>query len=274
MTGIAVVTAVAAGGVGGALIGVPGLSGATPFNTVAATTDAPGAKAGAHLGEKSPLIAAAAQALKLTPEQLLDKLSDGKTTIADVAKAQGVDVNDVIKAMTDADAARIGDIVNKPWPPRPAPGTAPAFRPGGPGMRGGFGLGFAKASLDAVAQALGITTDELKTDLGKGQTIAQIATAKGLKVDDVINTLVGDASKKIDEAVTNKHLDAAMAAKLKDALKTAITNLVNNGFPKGPMGGFMFPGARGHHGGPKLRPNFGGDGSGSGSTSTTKPPTA
>jgi hypothetical protein len=273
MTGIAVATAVVVGGVGGALIGVPGLSGATPFDRSAATTAAPGIRGGARLGENSPLIKAAATALKLTPQQLLDKLSDGKTTIADVAKAQGVAVSDVVKAMTDADATRIGDIVNKPWPQRPAPGTAPAFGPGGPGMRGGFGFGFARASLDAVAQALGITTDELKTDLGNGQTIAQIATAKGLKVDDVINTLVTDATKKIDQAVTDKHLDATRAAKLKDMLKTAITNLVNNGLPKGPMGGFMFPGGRGHRG-PNFGPGFGGAGSGSGSTSTTKPPTA
>ena len=275
VTGIAVVAAVAAGGVGGALIGVPGLSGATPFNTVAAGTAAPGAKPGARLGRNSALIAAAATALKLTPQQLLDKLSDGKTTIADVAKAQGVDIKDVIKAMTDADATRIGDIVNKPWPQRPAPGSpgaGPAFR-GGPGMRGGFGFGFANASRDAVAQALGITTDELETDLGKGQTIAQIATAKGLKVDDVITKLVDHASKKIDQAVTDKHLDAAMAAKLKDALKSAITNFVNNGAPLGPKGGFGFPGGR-RMGGPNARPNFGGGGPGSGSTSTTKPPTA
>ena len=35
VTGVAVVTAVAAGGVGGALIGVPALSGAQPFSKIA-----------------------------------------------------------------------------------------------------------------------------------------------------------------------------------------------------------------------------------------------
>ena len=42
VTGIAVVTAVAAGGVGGALIGVPGLSGAQPFPKDATTATAAG----------------------------------------------------------------------------------------------------------------------------------------------------------------------------------------------------------------------------------------
>ena len=62
------------------------------------------------------LLDAAAKALNLTTQQLTEKLSDGKTTIADVAKQQNVDVNTVIDAMAAADKARIGDIVNKPWP--------------------------------------------------------------------------------------------------------------------------------------------------------------
>jgi hypothetical protein len=272
VTGIAVVTAVAAGGVGGALIGVPGLSGATPFHTSAATTAAPGAKHWGRLRAGSPLLDAAAKALNLTTQQLIDKLSDGKTTIADVAKQQNVKIDDVIAAMTAADKDRIGNIVNQPWPQVGA-GPGANFAPGaGPAMRGGFG--FFNDSLDAVAKALGISTADLKTDLGNGQTIAQIATGNGLKVDDVINTLVGDASAKIDQAVTNKRLPQAMADKLKAALKTEITNLVNNGIPKGPMGpkgGFGFHGRHGF-GGPDGMPGFGGPDSGS--TTTTKPPTA
>jgi hypothetical protein len=60
-----------------------------------------------------------------------------------------------------------------------------------------------------------------------------------------------------------------MADKLKAALKTEITNLVNNGFPKGPKGGFGFPGRRGHD---DLGPSFGRPDSGS--TTTTQPPTS
>jgi len=265
VTGIAVVTAVAAAGVGGAMIGVPGLSGAQPFSATVA------AAPGNHARPGSPLLDAAAKALNLTTQQLTDKLKDGKTTIADVAKTQNVSVDTVIQAMTDADKGRIGNIVNKPWPKFGAgPGGGAAMRPGGPATRGGFGFGLAHSSLDAVAKALGITTDELKTDLGKGQTIAQIATAKGLKVDDVITTLVNDATTKIDQAVTDGKLKQAMADKLKAALKTGITNAVNNGFPKGAKGGFGFGGRRGHGGPPGM--NFGGPDSGS--PTTTTPPSA
>lgn len=269
VTGIAVAAAVAAGGVGGAIIGVPGLSGAQPFPaTVTAAPD--GAQPADHVRPGSPLLDAAATALKLTTQQLMDKLKDGKATIADVAKAQNVSVDTVIQAMTDADKGRIGDIVNKPWPQAGAGRDGgPGKHPGVPGIRG-FGFGIVGKSLDAVATSLGITTDELKTDLGKGQTIAQIATAKGLKVDDVISKLVDDATAKIKQAVTDGKLKQDVADKITGALKTEITNLVNNGLPKGPKGGFGFGGGRGH-GGP---PGMNSGGPDSGSTSTTKPPTA
>ena len=45
------------------------------------------------------MLDAAAKALNLSTEDLLEKLSDGKTTIADVAKQQHVDLQTVIDAM-------------------------------------------------------------------------------------------------------------------------------------------------------------------------------
>src|SRR2546430_5231097 len=175
VTGIAVVTAVAAGGVGGALIGVPALSGAQPFSKIATSTAASdGTKPAWHIRGDSALLDAAAKALNLTTQQLSDKLSDGKTTIADVAKQQKVDINKVIDAIASADRARISDIVNKPWP---------KFGAGPGGERhGGFRIGLG-AGLDSVAKALGISSDELKGDLAKGQTIAQIAKSKNVDVN-------------------------------------------------------------------------------------------
>jgi len=263
VTGIAVLAAVAAGAVGGAMIGVPGLSAATPFPQNARTAATGGTNPAPHVMRESPLLDAAAKALNLTTEQLLTKLSDGKTTIADVATQQKVDINTVIEAMTTADKARIGDIVNQPWP---KPGFGKGFgpgapMPGGPGAPGvpgaaavpGLGAGLGRlggVALDSVAKALGITTDQLKTDLAKGQSIADIAKAKNLDVDKVIQTLVDDASARLDQAVKDKHLTQEQADKLKSMLKPVITGLVNNGFKGMHGGGFGF--GFGHHGfGPK-----------------------
>ena len=256
VTGIAVVTAVAAGGVGGALIGVPGLSGAQPFPTAAVSTaTAAGTKASGRVRGDSALLDAAAKALKLTTQQLTDKLSDGKTTIADVAKQQNVDIKTVISAMTAADSDRISNIVNEPWPkfpsgPRPGPGV------GLPALRGKGRLG--AVALDPAAKALGISSAELKTDLANGQTIAQIAKSKNIDVNKVIDALVADESAKIDAAVKAGHLSKVQGDNLKSHLKAVITMTVNNAFPKGPSGGgfggrFGFPG-RGGVGGPPSAP--------------------
>jgi hypothetical protein len=275
VAGIAVAAAVGVGGVGGALIGVPGLSGASQFPNTAvpiASTGTPGANAkGTHPGPGSPLLDAAAKALDLTTEQLLTKLSDGKTTIADVAKQQNVDINTVIGAMTNADKDRIGDIVNKPWPKFGDRGPATAF-PGGPAF-GAFGRFGAGITLEPVAKALGISPADLRADLAKGQSIADIAKANNVDVNKVIDTLVADAKARIDKAVTNKKLTQAQADKLEAGLKTEITNLVNNGFPKGPLGGFGFGGHRRGYG-PKMGMNGPDSGSSPSSSPTTTTPTS
>jgi hypothetical protein len=270
--GFTVAAAVTAGAVGGALIGVPGLSGAQPFPKDALTTaTADGSKPADAPRRESALLDAAAKALKLTTQQLTDKLSDGKTTIADVAKQQNVDINTVIDAMAAADKARIGDIVNKPWP---------KFGPHGPGKGGlggpGFGIGLGRIGgivLEPVAKALGISTDELKTDLAKGQSIADIAKAKNVDLNKVIDALVADATAKIDQAVKDGHFPAAMADKLKSTLKEMITSAVNGSLPKFPK---LPDGGWGDHGPRRVgKPGmWGGSEAPSSTTPTTKPAAA
>lgn len=274
VTGVAVLAAVGVGSVAGALVAVPSLSGAQTFPgaiSVAApsgstSTTLPGqpGQPGFHKPGDG-LLDAAATALHLTPDQLREKLSDGKTTIADVAQQQGVDVNTVIDAMVNADRQRITDIVNNPIPmfghdAFPGGKAGPAFGPS-------FRFGFAGAAFDAVAKALGITPDELKTDLAKGMSIADIAKSKNLDVNKVIDQLVADANAKIDAAVKAGKLSQDRADALKNAVRSAITAFVNNDMPKlpsGMSGGHAFK-FGGHHGfGP-----FGGPGSGSGSGSST-----
>jgi hypothetical protein len=271
--GITVVAAVTAGAIGGALIGVPGLSGASPFPKDATTT-ADGTKTN---GAKTPglrgdgLLEAAAKALNLTTQQLTDKLSDGKTTIADVARQQHVDVNTVIDAIAAAHKARIGDIVNKPWPK-----FGDHAGRGGPGEHGmpGFGGALGRLGgmvLEPVAKALGISPDELKTDLANGQSIADIAKAKNVDINKVIDALVADASARIDKMLADNHLPRAAADKLKGQLKQWITDAVNGKLPSGPMGGgFGGFGRFGHgHG----RDGMNGSKGSSGSSSTTTPTT-
>jgi hypothetical protein len=238
-----VVAAVVGGGVAGALIGIPGTSGAstsgsTSTSTTTKSSDANGA---AHerghrhfgLGAGKDVLDAAAKALHLSTDDLLTKLRDGKTTIAGIAKDQNVDLQTVIDAMTAVAKSDITDFVNNPLP---APPSFAGGLKGGPGF--GFGFGHRGGALfenklDAAAKALGITADELRNDLRDGKSIADIAKAKSVDVNKVIDAIVSDAESKIDAAVKDKKLSQDQADKLKASLKERITDLVNNTGPKG-----------------------------------------
>ncbi len=233
---LVVVGAMAVGGVAGAVVGVPGLSGATT-STTTAPNKAPGMKGSAH-GRAD--LEAAAQALHLTTDELKQKLSDGKTTIADIAKQENIDINAVIDAIAGADRRRIEDFVNSPLP---------RFNDGADGMHAGraFGGPMFSTAYDAAAKALGISTDELRSEMKSGKTIAQIASDKKVDVNTVINAVVAAASAQIDQAVADGKLPAKAGETMKSHLNDLVTRLVNGemrgpGRGRGWGRGFMGPG--------------------------------
>src|SRR5215204_1884211 len=145
---------------------------------------------------------AAASYLGLTEEQLRAELAGGKT-LAQVAKDKGKSVDGLADAMvahaeaeiaaavtagrlTQADADRItGDLkehvtalVNRVGPPRVRPGF-------------GFGLGHPKlfGGVGPAASYLGLTEEQLRTELMAGKSLAQVAKEKGKSVDGLIDAL-------------------------------------------------------------------------------------
>ena len=121
-----------------------------------------------------------------------------------------------------------------------------AARPdhGGPGLGGG-GHGRGGPRIEAVATALGITPEALRTEIQAGKTIAEIATANGVAVQTVIDVLVADAKDHIAQAVTDGKLTQAEADTKLAAVEQRVTDMVNNPLPaRGP--GHGGPG----HGGP------------------------
>ncbi len=96
---------------------------------------------------------------------------------------------------------------------------------GGPGM-GGRGMGRGRgAGLEAAATALGITADELRTELQSGKSIADVATAKDVNVQTVIDALVAEAKTRITDMVNG--VRPAAPADQPDA--PATTNGATNG---------------------------------------------
>ena len=269
VAGTAVVAAVAAGGVAGALIGVPGLSGAATSTTKPNAPKANDAKPGhgprghfgPYIGGGKDVLDAGAKALNLSTDDLLAKLRDGKTTIADVAKQQNVDVQTVIDAMAAVAKSDITDLVNNPLP-------APSRRSRRKGFDG-FGFRGGDTSSARPPRRSASPTDELKTDLGKGQSIADVAKAKNVDVNKVIDALVSDAQSKHRRRGQGRPPHAGRRpTKIESGLTDMITKLVNNKHEPGD-GHF---GGRGHFGPGGGGPGVWGPNNGSNPTSTTAAP--
>ncbi len=90
--------------------------------------------------------------------------------------------------------------------------------------------------LDAAAQALNVSVDDLRSKLEGGQTLAQVAQQQGVDVQTVVNAMVADATAHIDQAVQDGKLTADQATERKAGLQDRITKLVNEGKPKGEHG--------------------------------------
>lgn len=99
---------------------------------------------------------------------------------------------------------------------------------------------------EVLAQALGMSADELHTALESGKTIAQVAADQGVDVQVVIDALTAEMTNHIaDEVASGEITQEEADAKLAD-LSTRITDMVNNPRPEGGRGGHGGPG--GDHG--------------------------
>ena len=134
---------------------------------------------------------------------------------------------------------------------------------GGRGGRGGPGLA-------VVAETLGMIEAEVRDAISGGQTLAQLAEAKGSTAQAVIDAMLAEVKAHLDEEVAaGDHTQEDADAKLAEAT-TRITELVNSTAPVGPMGGGEMggrgPGGRGpggHHGDRDGAPATDGPGTGS-----------
>jgi len=226
--------ALAGGGLVGAVLGTPSLTGAQEAEDDASTSTPTAEEGIGFRHHRGAGLEAAAEALGMTVGELRDAL-DEDTSIADVAAERGVDVQTVIDAMVAEATERIdekvadGDIDAERAETLKAElaeritaavnGERPAFGrfgPGGPG-RHGHRFGHRLAGLDAAAEALGIAVDELRDALDEDTSIADVAAERGVDVQTVIDAMVADANERLDE--------------MRATLEERITALVNGEAP-------------------------------------------
>ena len=203
---IGAVTALAAGGaVGGAL--------------AASGTFDPQAERQAFLNDAAGRLGTTSSKLENALEQAaLDRVN------AELAAGQ------ITQAQADAAKAAI----NSGKLPIGIPGSGPGF-----GGRHGFGFGFGlRGGLDAAASYLGITTDQLRTQLQSGKSLADIAKAQNKSVAGLEQAIVSAVQSKLDQAVKDGRLTSDEESQILARLKASIDNLVNGTLPARPAGAF------------------------------------
>ena len=271
---VALTAALAGGALFGATLGNPLASGAQDNPSTTTTTPKSSDQGGRPDGRGPRMgggldLEVAAKTLGLSTDELRTQLQSGKS-LADIAKAEGVDKQKLIDALVAAGEKRL-DEAKAELPDRIAeaieatPGQG-GFGHGGPGEGGPRGRG---PALDVAAKALGMTVEDLQAQLQDGKTIAEVAKAKGVDVQKVIDALVADAKAKTAAAVKAGKLTQAEADQRLADITEHITSFVNDGPPAHGPGGHgpgKAPGDEGA-GGSGTAPGNGQNGNGS--TTTT-----
>jgi polyhydroxyalkanoate synthesis regulator phasin len=105
------------------------------------------------------------------------------------------------------------------------------------GMRGGMFAG-GNAEMAAAAAKLGMTTQDLMTELRSGKTLADVAKEKNVTADELKAAIITAVTAQIDQAVKDGKLTQTQAEQLKSKLDSQID--LNKSWPNG--GGFKGPG--------------------------------
>lgn len=195
---------------GGLLAGIVFGPGAATTTTVSAQTPSPSASA-APAQSSTPAQSTAppaagstlrslfldqlAAALNLDRSALDTAIASAGNSTADAAVAQGT----LTQAQADALKARI------------QAGDVGALWSGRGGMRGERIPGLRDAMSSAAASVLGITADELNTQLESGQTLAQLATAHNTTEQAVIDAALAAVKTELTSAVSAGTITQAQA---------------------------------------------------------------
>lgn len=170
--------------------------------------------------------------------RLADNLGISQDELEAAIKATNLEVVDKLVADGVIDEERAADIRE-----RIDSGEGPGFF--GPGFFGPGGPhpGFAHGvALDQLADFLGMTEDEFMQAKQDGQTLAEIAEARGVSVDDLTAFLLAQIEEQVSDAVANGRIDQAQADEILADAPGRIDDLINSEGPPFPGRHFGPPG--------------------------------
>jgi polyhydroxyalkanoate synthesis regulator phasin len=181
-------------------------------------------------------------ATQISPEQ------ERQAFLDDAAEELGVSADELASALRSALENRVDDAVEagrlteeqgEALKERIRSGDFPLFGFGhGPGM---FEHHVDFPGFEAAASYLGVSEDQLRTELEDGNTLADVAREHGKSVDGLVDVLVAGAKKHLDEAVADGRLTREHADEMLSHLEEGIRAMVNGEVREGHRGpGFRF----------------------------------
>lgn len=149
---------------------------------------------------------------------VVDRRADGES-FADIAESEGVEADDVRDAAVTEFEASLDERMNSTDP-------IERGRGGRGGMMGGPGGGM---SLDsALAELSGLDISEIRDLRADGQSLAEIAAAHDVDIDEVIDTAIADAEEHLQSAVDSGRIDADRMAQMLETMRTQFAEVVNS----------------------------------------------
>ena len=124
-----------------------------------------------------------------------------------------VEAGTIDQAQADAVIAAIHDA---------APGRMGDARHGGFGLRG--------AIADEVSQVLGLSAEEIRSQLAAGSSLADIAADQGVETQAVVDAIVASIQERIDAAVADGRLTEDEAAERADDIAEHAADMVERSF--------------------------------------------
>ncbi|WP_432487463.1 hypothetical protein [Kineococcus sp. SYSU DK018] len=163
-------------------------------------------------------------------------IASAATTDSSTSSSTGV--GDRLQAVKDALSGLVGDGTITQAQADAVAGTlnsSDALR--GHGGRGGSGGGRA-LDLDAAAEAVGMSADELRTALrADGATLASVAADEGVEEQVLVDALVAAGTERLQQAVTDGRLTREQADERIAELPDEVAAAVDGEFRGGRGGG-------------------------------------
>jgi hypothetical protein len=115
---------------------------------------------------------------------------------------------------------------NAAWAAQPDGSGGSGASGGGAAQHGRRGHG-ARLALQTAATTIGISVEDLSTQIRGGKTVAAVAGEHNVDAAGVVNAVVNALNQRIDQAAAAGKIDAARAAKAKEKVPDLANRFVN-----------------------------------------------